>query len=400
MSNILTSFLGATSGGDEFLKDHQHARALYRDDNLYDLAPKAGWMYYVRLGINPAVKGKLNKTWVQRFEQFVGVLAKSVDLPKFKIATETVNQYNRKTVVQTKLTYDPVSIVFHDDMANATTNLWKNYYEYYFADGRTGISTAFKLAKSSADFADTKYDNTAYAYGLANGQDLPFFTSIEIYQLNKQRYQSFTLLNPIIKDWAHDSLDQSQGNKVMTNKMTIEYEAVVYGSGRAKKVGFTNNHYDNSPSPLSIAGGGTNSLLGPGGIVPGASELLGDFADVDQSTSFLELAGLGVKAANLAKNASKLTAAQIKQGGYSVLSGQLANLANVGFSGYFNTLQASGLVQNAQAAVARFSGGNSSVDGAIGASTKNVPANLQSFQRPSLTQQEQIILKDLGNFNG
>jgi hypothetical protein len=363
-------------------------------------------MYYVRLGINPAIKSKLDKTWDARFSQFIGVLAKSVDLPKFKIATETVNQYNRKTVVQTKLNYEPISIVFHDDMANATTNLWKNYYQYYFADGKTGISTAFKLAKSSADFANTKYDNAAYAYGLANGQDQPFFTSIDIYQLNKQRYQSFTLLNPIIKDWAHDQLDQSQGNKVMTNKMTIEYEAVVYGSGRARKVGFTNNHYDNTPSPLSIAGGGTNSLFGPGGIVPGASELLGDIADANESTSpasFLEIAALGVKAANLAKNASKLTAAQVRQEGYSVLTGQLANLANVGFAGYFNGLAATGLGGFASEGLSKvaniFSPGNASIDGGKKASTSNVPANLEEFQSPRLTAATLQITNELRKNN-
>jgi hypothetical protein len=189
----------------------------------------------------------------------------------------------------------------------------------------------------------------------------------------------------------------------MTNKMTIEYEAVVYGSGRARKVGFTNNHYDNSPSPLSIAGGGTNSLFGPGGIVPGASELLGDLADADQSTSFLELAGLGIKAANLAKNASKLTAAQVRQEGYSVLTGQLANLANVGFSGYFSGLQATGLGGLASEGIAKvaniFTPGNSSINGGKIASTGNVPANLEEFQSPRRTSAEIQASNDLRSSN-
>lgn len=340
MSNILTGFLDTAFTSPGWLKDQQHARALYRDDNLYDLAPKAGWIYYVRIGINPAVKQTLNATWANRFAPFVGILAKSAELPKFKIQTETVNQYNRKTKVQTKLDYDPVTITFHDDMANATTTLWKQYYQYYFADGRTNIGGLQRNSRTSMGYRDTKYQANAHAYGMANGQDDPFFNSIEIFLLNKHRYTSVTLLNPVITDWQHDMVDQTQGNKLMSSKMTVAYESVVYGNGNARKVGFTNDHYDNTRSPLTIAG---SSLFGAGGIVPGAAELLGDFQDIDQNTSYLELAGLGLRAANLAKNASKLTASQIKQEGYSVLQGQLATLSRVGIGGYVGGLGSSNL---------------------------------------------------------
>jgi hypothetical protein len=329
--SILDGFLDTAFSAPGWMKDQQHARALYRDDNLYDLAPKAGWIYYIRLGINPQVKKFLNATWSNRFQPFIGIMAKSADLPKFKMSTETVNQYNRKTVVQTKLTYEPVTITFHDDMANATTNLWKNYYQYYFSDGSTNISTSQRNSKTSPGFTDTKWQDSSHAYGMANGQDAPFFNSIDIFLLNKHKYTSLTLLNPIVTDWQHDSVDQTQGNKLMSSKMTVAYEAVVYGRGNARKTGFTSDHYDNSRSPLTIAGG---SLLGPGGIIPGAAELIGDYQDLDQNTSFLETAGLGIRAATLIKNASKLTAAQIRQEGYSALQGQLAIIGRVGIGGY------------------------------------------------------------------
>lgn len=339
MSNIINGFLDTAFNAPGWLKDQQHARALYRDDNLYDLAPKAGWLYYVRIGINPAVKKFLDATWSNRFQPFVGILAKSAELPKFKIQTETVNQYNRKTKIQTKLDYEPVTITFHDDMANATTNLWKQYYKYYFSDASTMIGPQQKNSRTSPGFQDTKYQDGVHAYGMANGQDAPFFNSIEIFLLNKHRYTSVTLMNPVITSWDHDSVDQTTGNKMMTSKMTVAYESVVYSNGKARKVGFTNDHYDNTPSPLTVAG---SSLFGAGGIVTGASELLGDFQDYD-GKSVLEGVGLGLRAANLVKNASKLTASQIKQEGYSVLQGQLATISRVGISGYVGGLGSSNL---------------------------------------------------------
>ena len=52
--------------------------------------------------------------------------------------------------------------------------------------------------------------------------------------------------------------------------MTIAYEAVQYAYGTVSNgtvQGFNVIHYDNTPSPLSSLGGGTTSILGPGGLV-------------------------------------------------------------------------------------------------------------------------------------
>jgi hypothetical protein len=86
------------------------------------------------------------------------------------------------------------------------------------------------------------------------------------------------LVNPLITSWEHDSLEQSS-NKFAESKMSVAYEAVFYGEGQVKKEnmsGFGTFHYDRTPSPLSIGGGGTSTLFGPGGIVAGAGEIFGD----------------------------------------------------------------------------------------------------------------------------
>jgi hypothetical protein len=57
-----------------------------------------------------------------------------VDLPKFTINNETLNQYNRKRVVQTKINYDPVTLTFHDDGGDNVRKMWYAYYNYYYKD--------------------------------------------------------------------------------------------------------------------------------------------------------------------------------------------------------------------------------------------------------------------------
>jgi hypothetical protein len=300
--------------------DFQHASRLYRDDNLYDYAPKAGWMYYVRLGINPKINSLLDKTWQARYKSWIGLMAKSADLPKFNITTETLNQYNRKTVIQSKLNYSPVTITFHDDMANATTELWKNYYKYYFTDSTYATNKTFNAGDNShtlPEYGDTKYkQNGAIAYGLANGVKEPFFNSIDIYLLNKKKFTSITLINPIIKGWEHSSVDQTSDSKMMESKMTVEFETVIYDKGKAKKLDFADTHYDRTASPLGI--GGQGGLLG---TISGASDVFGDLAAVDSNTSPFELLGIGLKAASVAAGAAKITKESIKAEAYSVVAG-------------------------------------------------------------------------------
>ena len=145
MSNAFTNFLSGVVdgvfGSSADLKDYQHANRLFVR-NTYARAPKLGFLFFVNFNINP--DAILDKAWKEKGRKDVGLLVKKADLPKFKIATETLNQYNRRTLVQSKLTYDPISIEFHDDNSDITLDLWKNYYQYYFADGVYGTTSTDK----------------------------------------------------------------------------------------------------------------------------------------------------------------------------------------------------------------------------------------------------------------
>ena len=366
MSNAFTNFLGGVFGSAGDLKDYQHADRLYVR-NTYARAPKHGFLYFVSLNINPAAIG--GAAWAQRGgARDVGLLVKKIDLPKFNIATETLNQYNRKTVVQTKLNYQPVSLEFHDDNSDITNNLWINYYRYYFSDsnyaGQSGqptptapanngnnesIISLAGIAKSVVNtlrgggtsgslgaisgvagvptaFGDTKYGTTDYSYGLSNSQSIPFFKSIDIYVMHQQQFTQITLINPLVTDWAHDNLDQNDGGKILQNKMTIAYEDVLYNSGKITKGSdsskFTAVYYDTSPSPLSVSGNGTNTLFGSGGVLAGASSVFGNLTG--ENPNYLAAA---IQGANVVKNAKNLN---LKTEGYSISSGVLGSIQATG----------------------------------------------------------------------
>ena len=325
MSNAFTNFLGGIKNGifgpGPSMKDFQHADRLYVRNN-YARAPKSGFLYFVDFTIN--VQALSDKQWREQDKPSVGLLVKRLDLPKFKIMTETLNQYNRKTQVQTKLNYEPVTMDFHDDNSDITNKLWQNYYRYYFAD------SLYNKNNASA-FTDNKYSEVNYAYGLDNFQRAPFFTAIDIYVLHQQKFTQYTLVNPIVTAWAHDALDQSATDKVLASKMSLMYESVEYNYGKIDKNQlsgtFTARYYDKSPSPLGVAGNGTNTLFGAGGVLAGAGNVFGQLASGN-------ILGAAIAAATVKRNLSQINKATI------------LNEVTVGTSSILNNLAATGTQPN------------------------------------------------------
>ena len=229
------------------LKDYQHASNLYVTSN-YARAPKFGFTYFLQMNINPAAI--LSSQWKeQKGNRDVGLLVKKTDLPKFSIAIETLNQYNRKTVVQSKLTYQPVTLELHDDNSEITHNLWLNYYRHYYADGN--------YTKNSPEFKDTKFGTNDYNYGrYARGVKDPFFTSIDIFVLHRGEFTNYNLINPKITEWSHDNLDQGENSKILRNRMTIAYENVTYRQGIINQDSETKSYfaqyYDTEPGTLVV----------------------------------------------------------------------------------------------------------------------------------------------------
>jgi hypothetical protein len=339
------NFLQSVADTGIQVKDFAHASRLYAD-SVFALAPKAGWLYYVVFDVEPSAITDQQWANQQRLSE-VGMLVKSADLPKFSIATEVVNQYNRKTVIQKNINYNPVSINMHDDQSNVVHNLWVNYYRYYYADSTWGGTGPIGTARDNTPgaFQNNKYLPSTdlfnpVNYGLNSKLTVaPFFRSITIYQLNKKLFTSYKLVNPIIQSWEHDKVDQTQGNKVAESKMSVNYEAVFYGVGRVKKdtpTGFAVFHYDSSPSPLSLAGGGNNSLFGPGGVVPGALEIFGDVSNIlnpDSNIGPLGVLGTVIKGASLVRNVKGITKESLRAEGYKILEGTLRNASQGGLNG-------------------------------------------------------------------
>ena len=296
INNFLTSFSNGLPG----MKDYRHAARLFLDDN-YKLLPKQKFLFHVVFDIDDSIPLRRFSN-NERLE--LNMLVKTADLPKFDMNIEEKQQYNKKTYIGTKITYAPVAITFHDDHADTVNAFWKAYYEYNIADSLT-VNPNVVGYNTKDNMYDADPNVTQYGMDNVQQRKNPFLKSIQIFTLHKQRFTSFTLVNPVIGSWSHDNLDQADGQGVMQNTMQIFYETVLYGAGVVNKndiPGFATIHYDLEPSPLSVLGGGTTSIFGPGGIVDGIGSVIGDI----QSGNF----GVGtiLKGINTYNNAKKIKA--------------------------------------------------------------------------------------------
>ena len=314
------------------LGDYAHGSRLYVDDS-HRLSQKVKFLYHVSFNINHDAAAVIPQLREKHLNE-LNMLVKTAQLPAYNIQTDVKHQYNRKKIVQKRIDYQPIQITLHDDNMGVTTALWEAYYRYYYRDGNYAATTP----DGSPDTGGSEFDpynrqnmfgRKQFRYGFDNDSSSPFFNSITISQMARKNYTSFTLINPIISNWQHDTMDNSASD-VVANTMTLEYETVHYSRGAVGKggpKGFAEEHYDKTPSPNSLSGGGASSLLGIGGVLAGGYGVL---SDITGGTANF---GTVLKAANVLQNAGGLNAAGVGQELIGSAIGDIGKKAGIDVSG-------------------------------------------------------------------
>lgn len=322
MANKFTRYLsdfgsglisGATNpkGG---MGDYQHASRLFLVDS-YRLAPRTKFNYYVRFNIDrTALRApKFDDNHIDEF----GLLVKTTDLPKFNFDSVTKNQYNRKKIIYKMINYDPINLSFHDDNQGIVNALLALYYGYYANDRHLPTS-----AYEANHYRQTNTKKDLFRYGLDKDTTVGFLKSVTIYTMARRRFLSYTLVNPKIKTWDHGNMDYSNGAETNVHSMSLEYESVIYNSGNVgynNPPGFAYLHYDHSPSPLSVAGGGVASLTGEGGVLDGIQSIFGDISSGDAFGTPQGFLSTVIKGINTYKNYEEVK----KKGFGKVLEGEI-----------------------------------------------------------------------------
>ena len=326
MASFGNQFLTALATGDT-VRDYQHGARTFVDGN-YRLSPKFQNLFHVYIELNPQVALADNSNPNNLYE--IGLLAKSVNLPKFSVQNRVLNSYNRKNIVQEKINYDPVTIAFHDDSSNVIRNFWLNYFKFYYRD------TEHQEAMFNQPYKYNTRADQAWGYSPLTSTTEPYINSITIYSMYQKQYSSYKLIRPTITSFAHGQHTAGE-YAPMEHSMTVAYETVLYDGGYVSSEsvkGFGDFHYDKTRSPLAQAGG-TRSFLGPGGLVQSTGDILTNI----QSGNF-GAAALGIlRTGNTVKNMDLKRAAkgELVALGTNILRGQ--NTQNTVFVPTINSIK-------------------------------------------------------------
>jgi len=272
--------------------DYSHATQLFVADN-YRLQPKYSFLYYVKFDRDDRASTIKNSAHLTE----TGQLVKSVSLPKFTIDSKTLNAYNRKNIVQTKINYDPVQITFHDDGDNTVLDFWKDYYDYYYRDGDYRNKFSDVTTSNYQQTHKYHFNNAApmnsWGYSLRDkSNEVHLLKNIRIYSLNRGTFTEYVLVNPKITSFQHGQHTAGE-NSTLTHTMSVSYESVLYYYGYVTDSsisGMLNLHYDRRPSSLTPTGirstgtggfarprvFGARGVFGNGGILDTTDQIVGD----------------------------------------------------------------------------------------------------------------------------
>lgn len=238
---MVTKYYDTNNG--VIVRDYRHASSVFLS-NKEALTPRLKFQFHVYFQINDQA---YSIPWSKQPNYGLSLAVKTVKLPQFTIQTHDMNQYNRKRIVQTRIKYENTEFTFHDDVGNSVRNMWYNYYSYYYddpnnsdqppgqtsADSKAPINYNFNERTQYQKFNPQQRQSWGYvAEGGTNGIKVPFFRNIIIYGLDRfHNFVAYTLINPMITSFRHDTYNYNEGGGIMENSMSIAYEFVKYDEG-------------------------------------------------------------------------------------------------------------------------------------------------------------------------
>lgn len=220
----------------------------------------------------------------------VPIAVKKMDRPTIIPQITTMNQYNKKRLVQTGVKYETVNIDFHDTADSMVNYLWYEYANHYYGDYRRTNDFDWGYDQTG-EFRNTGGMGFGATIPTAGSPDAPgsleagnFFKKIECYQFFGAHYVQYDLINPKITRFDPDDFDY-EANNSHSIRMSIDYEAVVVQNAFMPLPIVTN------PELVELLGGTVEGNYVKGGVLDG--EVFTPPDAMDQSFFRTQIPGLG-----------------------------------------------------------------------------------------------------------
>lgn len=198
--------------------------------------PRFPFQYFVNFTFNPAAIDYVNNFLGEAEDvRYLTALVKSVSRPSFTTEEETLDQYNRRRIIQKRVQPGPVEINMHDTVEGRTLRFWEMYYEYYFRDGVNSKKLDSNNQIRSKAFVDDLLLDTQsdgdYGYNIERvGNQRQLIRTIDIFQVHSGNFTQTTLINPKISSFTPTNQLDYAGTELLDLIFTINCESVVYSN--------------------------------------------------------------------------------------------------------------------------------------------------------------------------
>lgn len=239
LSQILNSSLESntdSSGGaiSSFYNQPVMARDSHMASNFWGFnsssftsTPKHKFLFYIKFVRGTSSSSSASGGATTDWSNGCGFLAKRVERPNVEFETETINQYNKKRIIQTGHNLGKISIEFHDTVDNQIMKLFQEYYQFYYSDPQNTTTSAWINDIVSGNF-QTGVNDWGFALNTNTPSNTYFFDRIELYQVFAGQYSQVNFANPKITSFNPDELSFSEGGETCSIEMDLSFEGMVY----------------------------------------------------------------------------------------------------------------------------------------------------------------------------
>lgn len=243
MAGYLTGGIQQSDQGQPLLlRDNHISSAVYSFESEYlTKVPKNKFLFFVRFIKSNTTSTSLTSTVTSNLlsdvssrssiysrTNSVGFYCKNLERPSMVFNTRTLDQYNKKRIVQTGVRYNPIRISFNDTVDGVAETFAKDYYKFYYGDPNNSTVNSWRndiissQMESGSDGWGFRIPSTSYV------DQNNYFSSMEIYIFYNGMYDRYDLVNPKINEFRSDNLDYSAGNGILSIDLNISYEGIVY----------------------------------------------------------------------------------------------------------------------------------------------------------------------------
>mgnify|MGYP001596656449 CR=1 FL=1 len=234
MANFFDFLLGSPPGANFYFKDFRNAYQHRPDQD----PPRQQFNGYVNFIFNRTMYEEFfDNNNNDELRISMSNQLRSADLPGVTFKTETLNEYNRKKIVNTGVEYQPVNMKVIDSVSNTWLVVLMKYFTYHYMDPRNRQDSSSSGREMDNPWAVRMGGSETQASSFSKGGPFDsnkagynpnitaqFFERIDYVLYHGNRGVQYSLINPVLTGFSHSNLDYTS-SELMEFDLNFEYES-------------------------------------------------------------------------------------------------------------------------------------------------------------------------------